>query len=216
MAHRLLPFRQYDENDVINLYALDTAGSVNLLTQKPGTNGINDDGVFVSVSNGAIGDDVIDVSEDSNFQNSYSSPVGRNPYPTNPLKVVPATSGDAVIGVTLKQTLSIDENNESLQFNPIKKDELQAVLSGQTVPVLSKGIVTLHEDAFGDTSDGSAAPGALISVTSAGKVICAASRGPAEFKTTNVVGSVLASGERESKTGTDAQAGSYFVCKIDC
>jgi hypothetical protein len=215
MAHRLLPFRQYDENDVINLYALDTAGSVNLLIQKPGTNGINDDGVFVSVSNGAITDDIIDVSEDSNFQNSYASPVGRNPYPTNPLKVVPAASGDAVIGVTLKQTLSIDENNENLQFNPVKKDELQAVLSGQTVPVLSKGIVTLHENAFDtDVSNGHAVPGAYLKVNSAGKVDGVVRR--VDLVDGDIIGTVLASGERESKTGTDALAGSYFVCKIDC
>jgi hypothetical protein len=215
MAHRLLPFRQYDENDVINLYAMDLTAGPNLLLTKPGVDGKNADGVFVSVSQGAIGDDVIDVGENADLQNSYASPVGRNPYPTNPLKISAAASGDAVIGVTLKQTLSIDENNENLQFNPVKKDELQAVLSGQTVPVLSKGIVTLHENAFDtDVSNGHAVPGAYLKVNSAGKVDGVVRR--VDLVDGDIIGTVLASGERESKTGTDALAGSYFVCKIDC
>ena len=103
MAHRLLPFRQYDENDVINLYALDadSVGAGGLKAIQPSADDINADGVLVSVTNGNMNDnEVIDVGEDNRFMASYDSPVGRNPYPTNPLKVAPAASGDAVLGST--------------------------------------------------------------------------------------------------------------------
>ena len=143
MAHRLLPFRQYDENDVVNLFALDADKGSNLQLAKPNDDGINADGVLVAVSAGdMVLNDTVDVSEDARFANSYSSPVGRSPYPTNPLKVSPTASGAAPLGVTFRQTLTNDENGESLLFNPVKKDELNAVLSGQTVPVLTKGIIT--------------------------------------------------------------------------
>ena len=54
MAKRLLPFRQYDEKDVVNLYAYD--GSI---ASDPFTHGDNDEGVFVKVSNGDLNADVI-------------------------------------------------------------------------------------------------------------------------------------------------------------
>ena len=226
MAHRLLPFRQYDENDVINLFALTT--STNLLTTKPAADGDHCDGVFVGVSNGNAGDSVIDLDDGNDvfFQN-YSSPLGRNPYPTNPMKVAAAGSGSAVMGVTLKSTLSIDENNEQLLFNPVKKDELQAVLSGQTVPVLTKGVVTLTAKAV-EGAEHAQGPGAgtvpgnlLVAGVTAGKV---SGISPLSTSTIQepVIGQILATGYRESLTatasaaGTDVAPGWYFICKIDC
>mgnify|MGYP003641493522 CR=1 FL=1 len=218
MAHRLLPFRQYDENDVVNLYAVDLTTGPDLNTTKPAVDGNNADGVVVRVSNGTIGDDVIDVSNVSDqFMATYSSPVGRNPYPVNPLKVVAAGSGDAnaVLGVTLNQTLQIDENRESLLFNPVKKDELQAVLSGQTVPVLAKGVVTFTEEAYGgaDSSVDMLPGNSLVLSTNDGKIEGYAGTAKAgEVR----IGTILATGNRESLTSTDSWAGAYFVCKIDC
>jgi hypothetical protein len=50
MGHRLLPFRQYDENDVVNLYALDASElSVDLQLMDPNDDDINADGVFVGI-----------------------------------------------------------------------------------------------------------------------------------------------------------------------
>ena len=46
MALRLYPFRQYSEQDVINLFANDTADT------SPSTNGNGSAGVFVKVSAG--------------------------------------------------------------------------------------------------------------------------------------------------------------------
>lgn len=223
MAHRLLPFRQYDENDVINLYALDAdaVGAGGLKAIQPSVDDINADGVLVSVTNGNMNDnDVIDVSEDNRFMASYDSPVGRNPYPTNPLKVAPAASGDAVLGITLNQTLAVDENGESLLFNPVKKDELQAVLSGQTVPVLTKGVVTVHVNGV----EGSPAVGDKLSVGSPGKFKKFDGASASAGNMDDILGSVIATGHRgANKTGpsygainNDFQSGIYYVIKLSC
>lgn len=212
MAHRLLPFRQYDENDVVNLFALDLSSISDFTTKLPSTDDINADGVLVKVSNGdGTGGDVNDYdTENSDMFATYSSPIGRNPYPFNPLRVEPATAGDtAAIGLTLYQTLHIDENGEKLLFNPVKKDELQAVLSGQTVPVISKGIVTLNAAAF------------AVEPTSAGAALYPAADGKLSTAAGDPAGSkvatVLSSGTRTSSAvGTDSLAGNYYVIKLDC
>jgi len=210
MAHRLLPFRQYDENDVVNLFALDISSITDFTTKLPSSDGINADGVLVKVSNGdGTGGDVNDYgTEQSDMFATYSSPVGRNPYPFNPLRVAPATAGDSgAIGLTLNQTLHVDENGEKLLFNPVKKDELQAVLSGQTVPVISKGIVTLNEVAF-DTVPTTA--GDALYPAAGGKLSTTVGGG-------SKVATVLSSGTRTSSAvGTDSLAGNYFVIKLDC
>lgn len=210
MAHRLLPFRQYDENDVINLFALKT--NVNLKAVGVNEDGDNADGVLVSVENGNKAKDVINLDNAGDFFASYNSPIGRNQYPENPLKIVPASSGNFnAIGVTLRSTLAVDENGESLLFNPVKKDELQAVLSGQTVPVLSKGVVTLTQKAV----DGTPAPGSALGVSStAGKF--AALDSLEGNKNQRQIGQVLATGTRNSGNTTDTWAGKYYVIKLDC
>lgn len=210
MAHRLLPFRQYDENDVVNLFALDISSITDFTTKLPSSDGINADGVLVKVSNGdGTGGDVNDYgTENGDMFATYSSPIGRNPYPFNPLRVEPAAAGDtAAIGLTLNQTLHVDENGEKLLFNPVKKDELQAVLSGQTVPVISKGIVTLNEAAF-DTEPTTA--GEALYPAAGGKLSTTAANG-------SKVATVLSSGTRTSSAvGTDSLAGNYYVIKLDC
>ena len=222
MAHRLLPFRQYDENDVVNLFALDAdaVGGGGLKAIQPEDDDINADGVLVGVTAGNLGgnpgEDVIDVSEDSRFMASYNSPVGRNPYPTNPLKVAPGTSGDAALGVTLRQTLSVDENGESLLFNPIKKDELNAVLSGQTVPVLSKGVISVHENAMNDHAEAVYAVGDDLAQNGEGK-FCVKLTADAK------VGQILATGARGGNKDNnyggiraDSLSGKYYLIKLDC
>ena len=210
MAHRLLPFRQYDENDVVNLFALDISSISDFTTKLPSSDGINADGVLVKVSNGdGTGGDVNDYgTENSDMFATYSSPIGRNPYPTNPLRVAPADAGESgSLGLTLYQTLHVDENGEKLLFNPVKKDELQAVLSGQTVPVISKGIVTLNASAFA-VEPGSA--GDALYPAAGGKLSTTAGGGAK-------VATALSSGTRTSSAvGTDSLAGNYFVIKLDC
>tara|TARA_Y100001938_G_C8101618_1_gene442291 strand:+ start:2083 stop:2757 length:675 start_codon:yes stop_codon:yes gene_type:complete len=224
MAHRLLPFRQYDENDVVNLFALDADSlTTQLKAMSPKDDGINADGVLVGVTAGNLGGagnvgdpDVVDVSEDSRFMASYTSPVGRNPYPTNPLKVAPGSSGTAALGVTLRQTLSVDENGESLLFNPIKKDELNAVLSGQTVPVLSKGVITVSANGMSDTAENTFAVGGALAQDGNGK-FC--DKQSSDVQVGSIMGTGFRGGNKDSNFGgirADSLSGKYYLIKLDC
>lgn len=138
MAIRLLPFRQYAEEDVVNLYA---SSGVN--DQVDTAQGDGDAGVFVSVSAGDFSLDPIQYADNSYLGKTNYPFIGRDQYPSVPLQVEPAQSGSTVLGVTLLQTALKDENGEKLLYYPQKKLETQSVLTGEAVPVLGKGIVTL-------------------------------------------------------------------------
>lgn len=138
MAIRLLPFRQYAEEDVVNLYA---SSGVN--DQVDTAQGDGDAGIFVGVSAGDFSLDPIQYA-DSTYLGKTDYPfIGRDQYPSVPLQVEPAQSGQTVLGLTLLQTALRDENGEKLLYYPQKKLETQCVLTGEAVPVLGKGIVTL-------------------------------------------------------------------------
>ncbi len=80
MALRLLPFRQYDEQDVVNLFAL-TNGDV--LDSTTGT-GPGDNGVFVKISNGDFNQEVIEYGTNAYLGKTDYPFVGGDMYPTNP------------------------------------------------------------------------------------------------------------------------------------
>ena len=48
--------------------------------------------------------------------------------------------GDTPLGITLYDVKETDENGEKLIYNPRKAAELQAVVSGQAVPVVTRGV----------------------------------------------------------------------------
>jgi hypothetical protein len=136
MAHDLKPFRDYSEHEVVNLFAYSGAaeGSSVILTK----------GAAVKVS--AEGFTVGPTSSSANqpiellgnvgaaFPLSQSQRFGVRP------KVTLATSGD-VLGLTLLDVRELDENGEKLIFNPRKAAEMNVVISGQAVPVLTRGVV---------------------------------------------------------------------------
>ena len=112
------------------------------------------------------------------------------------------------MGITLRETLAYDENGEKLLYYKQKLDEAQAVLPGQTVPVLTRGLVLLSStafDAYDHDNDGDEVDptpeiknitlGAKIYVGPGGTLSTQASGDP--------VGSVVA------KSGTDK-----VLCKI--
>lgn len=153
MAIRLLPFRQYAEQDVINMYALAKAdlGGSNFETLKVTDTGNADAGVAVKVNKGdmtdgptAYGADFIDYLG----VNAQNLPyVGRDGYPQVTLEATASTApADDTLGLTLYQTAAIDENGQKLLYYPQKALETQSVLPGQAVPVLTRGVVTLHAD----------------------------------------------------------------------
>jgi hypothetical protein len=146
MALRLLPFRQYAEQDVINMFALQSDD----ILEKTNIRGKGDQGVFVKITAGALNDGPTtydDQYQDYLGMDPSSVPyVGKDQYPRVITEVGVAGSGDNSIGVTLYQTAKADENGQKLLYYPQKKLEQQAVLPGESVPVLSRGIITVSAD----------------------------------------------------------------------
>ena len=219
MSIRLLPFRQYAEEDVVNLFANDDAN--NSVTDS----GNGDAGVFVKVSAGDFGLDPVQYETNSYLGKTDYPFIGRDQYPVVPLKVGAASAGDSCVGVTLLQTAQYDENGEKLLYYPQKKLEVQAVLTGEAVPVLGKGIVTLDS---ATAVDGSPAPGEWLTLSSnAGKIT-----GVAAYPTgtTQAIGQVLATGQRINRGVSPDQfagpsigngavvagSGDYVVARINC
>lgn len=216
MSIRLYPFRQYSEQDVVNLFASDTADAL------PSTNGNGSAGVFVKVSAGNLDSDPITYADNSYLGKTDYPFIGAAQYPSVPLQFTAATAGDPVLGITLNQTLQTDENGEKLLYNPVKRQELQAVLSGQAVPVATRGMFTLADTAV-DWVDGSMAPNShLVISANAGKVSgLAASAVSPLTGNYSIVGRVLATGQRISQNGKSdyfagTTTGKYALVQIDC
>lgn len=121
----LKPLRQYDEHDVINMFSYDGAAA--------------DKGILVKISSSGwrstdesheLGGDV-----GSAFDNTVSERYA------NTAKVTAAGTADKPIGMLLMEVKETDENGEKLIFNPRKAAEMGVILSGQAVPILSRGIV---------------------------------------------------------------------------
>lgn len=206
--HRLLPFRQYDEKDVVNLFSLslpsEAAGTdyINLKVGKETfLGGGNWSGSAVKVDSGNAS---LDANDPALGSDSYLGAIGEanqgpyaytqgNPYPTAPLKVAVAGEDDLlnVLGITLRPTLAYDENTEKLLYYTVKKDELQAVLPGEVAPVVTKGIFTFTEKSF----SGETAPvvGGGFVVGANGTFVAAESRAASQ------AGRVLAKGTHEGK-----------------
>lgn len=157
------PFRDYSEHEVINLFALQ---------------GESNKGTFVTAA--ASGFDLSapsDFGDDSFIDGAISARFNV----AN--KVVAAPSGTApamVLGMTLKDVRSVDENGYPLKFEPRKAAERDVVISGEAVPVVKRGVFlysgVVGTPAFGsglaisDAGDGSlkvVAPGSASAVAKA-------------------------------------------------
>ena len=154
MANRLLPFRQYDENDVINLFANDASDA------KSTTDSNGSAGVFVSIKSGGgnFSKDPITYIDRAELSASYSHT--KNQYPEVQLKVaaaVGAAKAGEVIGLTVKQTLETDENGEKLLYNPRKAAEMGVVIPGQAIPIASRGVF-LYRSSDSDWTGSTIAP----------------------------------------------------------
>jgi hypothetical protein len=121
----LKPFRDYDEHDVINLFA------VNSESTNKGT-------VVTADSNGINLKDATSLDNLSSYDNTLSAQFNV------PWTVSPAASGAAkgsIVGLLLKDVRKYDENGEQLMYNPRKAAEMDVIISGQACPILTKGIV---------------------------------------------------------------------------
>lgn len=205
MANRLLPFRQYDENDVINLYQVDETA----VTAANSTNA--DAGVLVKLSTANLNDSAVGYNHShSHFASFSNAHIGKNGYPEVNWKVkATAASSDTVLGITLRQTVNTDENGEKLLFYPQKKDELQAVLPGEAVPVATRGVFMIASSAMNESTAGFAVPavGTSLCADADGKFAPATGANASE----TVVGTLLGTGSR--KAG-DAAAGNTYLIKL--
>ena len=140
MARNLRPLQQYSEHDVINFFAY--SGDSTLVRK----------GTAVKVQGaGFKADSTNPVEMLGNPGASYTNTVSQR-YGAVP-KVAAAVSGDKVIGFTLLDIRETDENGEKLVYNPRKAAEMNVVISGQAVPVLTRGVVLYSGLAAGSAGD---------------------------------------------------------------
>ena len=201
---RLLPFRQYNEHDVVNMFALQDADVLESTTG----DGKGSNGVFVKITNGNLDQDVITYGSNDYLGKTDYPFVGADMYPTNPLEIAAAASGEIPLGLTLNQTAKTDENGEKLIYKTVKKEELQAVLPGQSVPVATKGIFTLSTNGIEGGSAGVFTLGGGFEVAGDGTI------GPADANSAESIGMILGTGSRSSNGVTDQFAGDYVVVKL--
>jgi len=218
MSLRLYPFRQYSDFDVINMFANST------VDDNPSTNGNGSAGVFVKVNAGNLDLDPITYASNSYLGKTDYPFLGAAQYPSVPLTFTAATNDAPVLGITLNQTLAFDENGEKLLYNPVKRQELQAVLSGQAVPVATRGMFTLADTAIDWVDANMVVNSHLLISANAGKATGLAPTTAASLTGQYaIIGKVLATGSRASQNGqsdyfagTGTAGAKYAIVQIDC
>jgi len=201
------------------MFASDTVDA------NPSTNGNGSAGVFVKVSAGNLDLDPIQytATDITNTLGKTDYPfLGAVQYPAVPLQFTAATAGVPVLGMTLNQTLATDENGERLLYNPVKRAELQAVLTGQAVPVATRGIFTLADTAIDWVDANMVVNSHLVISANAGKVsgLLATAVSPITG-TTSIIGRILGTGQRVSQNGKSdyfagTTTGKYALVQFDC
>jgi len=81
-------------------------------------------------------------------------------------KVVYANTGETPIGMMLYDVKDADENGELLKYKPRKAAEMQAVIPGQAVPVVTRGIFLVQGVLGTPTAGGTAYAGGTGQITS--------------------------------------------------
>ena len=201
---RLLPFRSYDDNDVINFYSLDTitgeAGSVG------GGSEANLDKQPVEYTSRGDADSWVEQQG-----NALSL------YPRVPYKVTKCSDTGAAVhplGILLRDVRAKDENGENLLYYPEKREELQCVVSGEAVPIATKGIFTLNVRGLTDgvipNINDVAQPSKNGTVT--GVTTTTVNH---HIRKAHGIGKFIGTGQRVSQSSTDAFAGNYAILKLE-
>jgi len=135
MAEKLRPFRDYSEHDVINLFSFNDTAVILDTTAA----GIVNAGSCVKVKTGWSNDaETTDMIDDVGA--SYNNTVSQRWGVAANVEYTDGGQDETVLGITLFDVREYDENGEALKFNPRKQDELQSVLSGQAVPIATRGL----------------------------------------------------------------------------
>ena len=208
MGNRLLPFRQYNEHEVINMFALDDAYINTSITGY----GSGDAGIFVKVTAGNLDLDPVTYGSNSYLGKTdypFVGNGGANMYPSVTLKIAPTTgNNERPLGIALMETAQYDENGQKLLYYPQKAQELQVSLPGKAIPVATRGVFTVTNQAY----DGALSLGAGFAISNGGN---GKITGVSAFAST-AIGTVLATGSRGSNGATiaDKYSGSYAVIKL--
>lgn len=124
----LLPFRDYDEKDVINLYTFSGNFPVNK-------------GTIVTVLDSGFVPSTTDILEmigyvggANGYPNTVSQRFGAAP------KVGPCAATNEPLGMLLYDGRETDENGEKLVFKPRKAAEMEVFVTGQVAPIVTRGI----------------------------------------------------------------------------
>ena len=121
----LLPFRDYDEHDVINLFAYDgTSVNKGSLVKVMSTNG------WEATDEMELGNPVSETVYGNTVSQRYAIAALVNT----------AASGETPVGMLLYDVRETDENGEKLLYNPRKAAEMQVAISGQALPIATKGV----------------------------------------------------------------------------
>lgn len=198
---RLLPFRQYNENDVINMFSLDTV--------------TGEAGSLVKISSANLDLDPVNLiarTDAQSFQNYMGNATSL--FPEVPYKVTKVVNtGERPIGILLRDVRAVDENGENLQYYPRKKEEMQCVISGEAVPIATRGLFMVNSRAlaggFAPALNSYAIPSANGTLT--GVAAASATATQKEYS----VGKFIATGSRTSQQDTDEYEGVYAIIKLE-
>jgi hypothetical protein len=159
---KLAPFRIANESDVVNLFGFD--GPVASTVEKGTLVKIKGSGAQLTDSPvGDVG------TPGASFGNTVSIRYGAT-WKLDLCTTGSAGTKDEPLGVTLWDVRETDENGSKLLFSPQKQAELQAVLSGQAVPVLTRGIVS-YSGTLTSAGEGSVAANVPIYAGAAGELV---------------------------------------------
>lgn len=159
-------YRNYNDHDVIQNFTFNPSGAY------PVTKG-----TFVKVVSGVMTNQNLQMV--GSIGAAYANTVSQR-YGIQPFVAVVTNSGDLPLGMTLYDVRVVDENNEQLIYHPDKADQMQVSLSGQPLPIVTRGIfvysgVAGNPAAGGKaflSGDGSLAPGdATCSATVVGQFL---------------------------------------------
>lgn len=142
---RLRPFRDYSEHDVLNLFAFgDSAVAL-------GTTDVVYAGSCVKVKTGwTNSNEVQDMI--GNVGAGYANTVSQRYGVASDVEYTDGGLDEAALGITLYDVREYDENGEKLAFNPRKQDELQCSLTGQAVPIATRGVFLMATGAWASSA----------------------------------------------------------------
>tara|TARA_B100000427_G_C15461784_1_gene574393 strand:- start:599 stop:1186 length:588 start_codon:yes stop_codon:yes gene_type:complete len=141
---RLKPFRDYSEHDVINLFAF---GDPN---QALGTSDVVYAGSCVKVLTGWSNTN--ELSQIGNVGAGYANTVSTRWGVAADVQYTDGGADEAALGIMLYDVREYDENGEALKFNPRKQAELQCSLTGQAVPIATRGIFLMATGAWASSA----------------------------------------------------------------